>query len=165
MFQNTDGGTNTVVVKASDVIVRNNRFLANLGTLNLRSSNRTLVQNNLFDGSGHPGMGGVLIQGSGHWIVGNRFKGLSSPMNWYHYPIAMSAGAYEDLQDNQKDYARVKAVVIADNVFENAVRTPIAMGIYPNAQRGRTLNPIDVHVLGNAYSFTGEPERRDPDVR
>ena len=165
VFQNTDGGTNTVVIKASDVIVRNNRFLANLGTLNLRSSNRTLVQNNLFDGSDHPGMGGVLIQGSSHWIVGNRFKGLSSPRNWYHYPIAMSAGAYEDLDDNQKDYARVKAVVIADNVFENALRKPIVMGIYPRPERGRTLNPVDVHVLGNTYSFSGEPDRRDPDVR
>jgi hypothetical protein len=163
LFQHADGGTNTVVIKTSDVIVRDNRFVDNLGVLNLRSSNRTLVDGNLFDGSNRPGMGGVLVQGGSHWIVGNRFKNLSAPLNLYHYPVSMSAGAYEDLADEQKDYARAKRIVVADNVFENVVHPPIAMGVYPLPQRGRTMSPADIFVVGNDYSLSAG--RAAPDLQ
>jgi len=157
VFEYADGGTNTVDFKTSDVMVRRNRFYSNLGTLNLRSTNRVLIENNVFDGSERKGMGGVLIQGKGHWIAHNLFRNLTNPINDYHYPISMSAGLYEELADGQTDYARSKQIVIADNVFEHVGFPPIAMGVFPKPEVGRTLMPTDVLYANNVMSFAPGP--------
>ncbi len=153
VFEHADGGTNTVDFKTSDVLVRRNRFYSNLGTLNLRSTNRVLIENNVFDGSERTGMGGVLIQGKGHWIVHNLFRNLVDPINDYHYPLSMSAGLYEELADGQTDYARTRQVVIADNVFERVGFPAVAMGVFPKPEIGRTLMPTDVLFANNVMSF------------
>lgn len=152
VFEHAVGENETISIKASDVIVRNNFFRANRGTLNIRSANRALVENNIFDGTSQPSMGGVRIEGAGHWIVHNLFKNLVQPANWYYWPVAVHTATDEDLRDNAEDYARVKNVVIAGNRFEGDATPPIAMGIYPDPSRGRTLLPRDIFVLGNTFS-------------
>jgi len=163
VFEFADGGLNSVDFKTSDVIVRRNRFYSNLGTLNLRSANRVLVENNVFDGSERNGMGGILVRGKGHWIVHNLFRNLRSPVTENHYPISISAGAYEDLADGQVEYARAKQIVIADNVFEHVGFPAIGMGVLPDRSARRTLMPTDVLFADNVMSFApGSPVPANP---
>ena len=151
-FEHADGDE-TVSIKASDVLIRNNRFNANTGTLNLRSANRVLVENNIFDGTGHPGMGGVRIEGRGHWIVHNTFKNLVDPRNNFYMPIGIHTAALEDLADGMVDYARAKDIVITANNFEHVAYPPIVMGIYPKPQEGRILQPTSIFIIDNVFSF------------
>jgi poly(beta-D-mannuronate) lyase len=151
MFTHADGGINTVSIKESDVIIRGNSFQDNLGTLNLRSANRVLVQDNVFDGTARAGMGGVLVQGQGHWIIHNVFRNLRDPGNDYTQPLAISAGTHADLVDGQKDYAQARDIVIANNVFEHSGAQPIVLGIMARPGLGRTLPPLDIYILNNAF--------------
>ncbi|HWA89892.1 MAG TPA: chondroitinase-B domain-containing protein [Rhizomicrobium sp.] len=154
-FERDVGENETVAVKTSDVVIRDNTFRANVGTLNLRSANRVLVAHNVFDGAGQPGMGGVRIEGGRHWIVNNLFKGLVRPQNYYYWPIAIHVARDEELREGANDYARVKDVVIAGNRFEDDNAPPIAFGIYPDPARGRTLAPQNVYLLDNDFVRSG----------
>jgi poly(beta-D-mannuronate) lyase len=151
-FEHITGDNNTIAIKASDVIVRGNTFRANRCMLDIRSGNRALIEGNLFDGAGIPGMGGVLLSGKGHWVVHNTFRGLYGPANDYCAPVGASAGADEDLRDGAEDFARVKEAVIAGNRFENCAAPLVSLGIYPRPALGRTLLPKDVFVLGNSVT-------------
>ena len=155
VFEHATGENETISLKASDVVVRGNLFRANRGVLNLRSTNRVLVENNIFDGAGIDGMGGVRVEGAGHWIVHNLFKNLDHPSDYYYWPIAIHTASDEDLKDKAEDYARVKDLVIAGNRFENDLSPPIALGIYPDAAHGRVLLPKNVFLLGNSFSRPG----------
>lgn len=155
VFERATGENETISIKASDVVVRGNTFRANRGTLNLRSANRVLVENNVFDGTGAAGMGGVRIEGRGHWIVHNLFRRLVAPENYFYWPIAIHAASDEELRDGAEDYARVKDVVIAGNRFEHDNMPPIAFGIYADPARSRTLAPKNVFLIGNLFSGSG----------
>ncbi len=155
VFERATGENETISLKASDVIVRGNLFRANRGTLNLRSANRVLVENNIFDGAGTASMGGVRISGRGHWIVRNRFANLVKPMDDYYWPIAIHTAHDAELRDNAEDYAQARDVVIAGNRFDNDNLPPIIMGIYPDAAVGRTLMPKDIYLLGNRFAGPG----------
>lgn len=158
VFENVGGDVNAVVIKTSDVIVRRNRFTSGQGGLNIRSGNRTLIEGNLFDGTMSPGMAGVRVQGRAHWIVRNRFVGLRSPPNFYYRPIVMPAGAYEDLANNQEDYARPSDIVIGENVFDDVIQKPIVVDVYPDGSLGRALRAQNVHVVDNQFRLNPATE-------
>jgi hypothetical protein len=160
LFEYADGGTNTLSYKSSDIIIKDNYLHANLGSINLRSSNRALIINNVFDGvetvssSGniiHMGTGGVIVQGRDHWIYGNRFKFLIAPLNDFHMPVSASYAAYPELADGQVEYAQVRDLVVAHNTFEQSVEPPIALGTFPNTSRKRTTPPQDIYILQNHF--------------
>ncbi|MBV9863530.1 MAG: right-handed parallel beta-helix repeat-containing protein [Alphaproteobacteria bacterium] len=150
-FEYADGANETISLKASDVIVRRNRFHASQGTLNLRSANRVLIENNVFDGDGKDSMGGVRIEAKDHWVVHNLFKNLVRPMDDYYWPVALHTASEEELTDNYEDYARVKDVVIADNLFDGDAEPAIAIGIYPNPKQKRVLLPTNIFILDNVF--------------
>jgi poly(beta-D-mannuronate) lyase len=155
-FEKANGTNSLVSIKQSDVIIRGNTFRDYRGTLNLRSANRVLVEDNVFDGSAESGMGGVRMEGSGHWIVHNRFKNLVDPYNDYFAPVALHTAAQENLTNNMQDYARAKDIVIAGNRFDGVEFPAIYMGIFPRPKIGRTLNPDDVYILGNSFDAKGD---------
>ncbi len=152
IFRDNDGATALVDLKTSDIIVQDNKFLSNSGALDIREANRVLVDANLFDAGSRPGMGGVIVSSRDHWIVNNRFRGLSAPSDYYHWPVALTAGATEELGDKAQDYARAKNIVIAGNSFEKSASPPIALGIYPNAGLGRLLAPTNIVIINNTAS-------------
>lgn len=153
VFENATGCNETISLKASDLIVRNNRFVANRGTLNLRSANRVLIEGNLFDGSGIDSMGGVRIEGRGHWVVNNVFRRLVRPASPYYWPIAIHDGSQEELTDGYEDYAQVRDVVIAGNRFEQSSMPAIGLGVYPNAKR--PYHPVGVVIADNVFDGRG----------
>jgi len=157
-FEHIDGGTNTLAIKVSDIIIRDNRFTDNLGTIDLRATNRALVMNNTFDGTAKPGMGGIDVTGRGHWIVRNVFRNLLDPINDFHIPISMPASEDEELRDGSNRYARPRDVVIADNTFDNISRPAIALGVFPKGG-ARTLMPADIYLVDNTFRFAGQAAR------
>ncbi|MBV8889398.1 MAG: right-handed parallel beta-helix repeat-containing protein [Alphaproteobacteria bacterium] len=159
LFEYADGSNETLSIKASDVIIRKNRFHANIGTLNLRSSNRVLIENNVFDGDGQTSMGGVRIEAKDHWIVHNLFKNLIKPTGYDYWPIAIHTASEEELTDNYEDYARVKNVVIADNLFDHDEVPTIAVGIFPEPKQNRLLLPKNLYILDNTFHIAANDRR------
>jgi hypothetical protein len=151
-FEGDVGENETVSLKASDIVVRGNTFRANRGVLNLRSTNRVLVEDNTFDGTGVTSMGGVRIEGRGHWIVHNLFRHLVQPANNFYWPVSLLDASDENLRDGASDYARVQDIVIAGNRFEGDESPPILVGTFPDPARARTLLPRNVLVLDNTFS-------------
>jgi hypothetical protein len=150
VFEGSVGGTETVSIRVSDVIIQGNRFNNNQGPLSLRSGNRVLVLVNDFDGGS--GMGGIRVAGAGHWVAGNRVANLTNPANGFNWPVSLAMGNVDALTDVQGDaVGRVKNVVIAGNRFED-VEKGIAVGVaepvgnYP-------LAPQNIHILGNQFIF------------
>ncbi len=153
VFENCDGENEIITVKASDVVVRRNTFIACQGVLCLRSANRVLVEGNIFDGKGRPNTGGVRMQGSGHVIIENEFRNLGEPRNFYCWPISLMAASVENYGDNGdvQGYGRAKDILIARNRFDgNDAR--IAVGIYPRPEY--PLLPRNIQVKDNVFRTT-----------
>jgi poly(beta-D-mannuronate) lyase len=157
LFENGHGDNSTVTVKISDVIIRSNVFRRNLGTLNIRSGDRVVVANNVFDGTGIDSMGGVRMSGRAHIIAFNTFRGLQKPKNLYYAPLALHAATDENQRDNIEDYARAKQILILGNDFANVDRQSIRLGIFAKPAAGRSLPPKDVFVIGNRFGTPAAP--------
>jgi poly(beta-D-mannuronate) lyase len=156
-FERASGEIETVAVKISDVIFRKNVFRANYGMLSLRACNRVLLEDNLFDGSGLDGMGGVRVTGAGHWIAGNRLENLRKPAGSFLRPIVLQKGDVEDLEKDNPAYSRVKDAAIVGNVFlddDKGILIGAAGSTNP------TLSPKGVFVERNSFRF--HPDRYDP---
>jgi poly(beta-D-mannuronate) lyase len=149
-FENCDGENELITLKASDIVVRDNRFIASQGVLCLRTARRVLVQGNVFDGQGRADTGGVRIQGSGHVITGNTFRDLKQPENHYSWPISLMAADLEDygVSDALGGYGRAKDILISRNRFEHCDHR-IAAGIY--ARKEYPLLPRNIVVNDNVF--------------
>jgi arylsulfatase A-like enzyme len=130
-FERCDGENELITLKASDMVVRNNRFLASQGVLCLRTARRVLVQDNLFDGQGRENTGGVRIQGDDHVLVGNTFRDLRQPKDYYYWPVSLMAADLETYGDTDAlgGYGRAKNIFIVRNRFEGCEKR-LAVGIY-----------------------------------
>jgi poly(beta-D-mannuronate) lyase len=150
-FENCDGENEIITLKASDVVVRDNRFLGCQGMLCLRSASRVLVQGNIFDGQGRPDTGGVRLQGADHVIVSNVFRDLKQPRNYYSWPISLMAADLEIYGENGKveGYGRARDILIVRNRFENCDHR-IAAGIYPRKEY--PLLPRHIHAVENVFT-------------
>lgn len=150
-FENCDGENEIVSLKASDIIVRDNHFNGCQGVLSLRSSNRVLVQNNIFDGKGKENTGGITVEGADHVLIGNTFRNLVKQRNYYFWTIAMAAGSAENYGDNGDvaGYGRSKNILIALNRFEHCDGR-IAVGCYPRKEY--PLLPRNIMVRDNIFT-------------
>lgn len=155
-FEHDMGQGETVSIKACDVIVRRNKFIGNQGGFNLRSTDRCLVEQNLFDGEGQDDMGGVRISGANHWVIDNVLIHLIHPRNYYDFPISIHTASDPVIRDGQQQYGRVDNVVVAGNKFEFDNEPAIAMGIYPDPAKHCTLLPTNVHILDNLFMRTSK---------
>lgn len=153
VFENCDGENEIITLKASDVFVRGNTFAGCQGVLCLRSANRVFVEGNVFDGRGRAGTGGVRLQGADHVVVGNVFRDLKTPPNYYCWPVSLMAASAENYGDGEDlgGYGRAKRIVIAGNRFERC-DARIAAGIYPRP--AYPLLPREIHVYDNVFVGT-----------
>jgi poly(beta-D-mannuronate) lyase len=153
VFEKCDGETEIVTLKASDVVVRGNKFLGCQGALVLRHGDRVQVLDNVFDGQHRPNTGGVRVCGADHIITGNTFRDLAQPKDYYTWTISLMAASAENVADDMEGYGRVKNVLIANNRFEHCEKR-IAAGIYPRPQY--PLLPQNITVRDNV--FTGNKD-------
>jgi poly(beta-D-mannuronate) lyase len=154
-FERCDGENELITLKASDIVVRGNRFLACQGVLCLRTARRVLVQNNIFDGQGRENTGGVRLQGDGHVVVGNTFRDLKKPRDYYTWPISLMAADLETYgeTDQLSGYGRTHDILITRNRFEHYDKR-IAAGIY--ASKTYPLLPKNIVVRENVFAGMGE---------
>jgi len=154
-FERCDGENELITLKASDIVVRANRFIASQGVLCLRTARRVLVQDNVFDGQGRENTGGVRLQGDGHVLLGNTFRDLKKPKDYYTWPISLMAADVETYGETDQlgGYGRADDILITRNRFEHCDKR-IAAGIY--AQKGYPLLPRNIVVRENACVGMGE---------
>ena len=154
-FERCDGENELITLKASDIVVRENRFIANQGVLCLRTARRVLLQGNLFDGQGRENTGGVRLQGDGHVLIGNTFRDLKKPANYYSWPISLMAADLETYGETDQlgGYGRTRDILITRNRFEHCDKR-IAVGIY--ASKTYPLLPKNIVVRENVLVGMGE---------
>lgn len=154
-FERCDGENELFTLKASDIVVRGNRFLASQGVLCLRTARRVLVQDNLFDGQGRENTGGIRLQGDGHIVTGNTFRDLKKPNDYYAWPISLMAADVETYGETEAlgGYGRAKSILITRNRFERCEKR-IAAGIY--ARKEYSLLPKNIVVSRNVFAGMGE---------
>lgn len=150
VFEHCDGENELVTLKASDIVVRGNRFLGSQGVLCLRTARRVLVQGNVFDGQGRENTGGVRLQGDGHILIGNTFRDLAKPADYYAWPISLMAADVETFGETDElgGYGRAKNILIIRNRFERCEKR-IAAGIYSRPEY--PLLPENVRVQDNVF--------------
>lgn len=154
-FERCDGENELITLKASDIVVRKNRFIASQGVLCLRTARRVLVQDNLFDGQGRENTGGVRLQGDGHIVIGNTFRDLKKPKDYYAWPISLMAADLETYGETDQlgGYGRSRDILITRNRFEHCEKR-IAAGIY--ARKEYSLLPKNIVVRENVFAGTSE---------
>lgn len=152
-FERCDGENELITLKASDIVVRGNRFIASQGVLCLRTARRVLVQDNVFDGQGRENTGGVRLQGDGHVLIGNTFRNLKKPKDYYSWPISLMAADLESYgeTDQLSGYGRTHDILITRNRFEHCDKR-IAAGIY--ASKTYPLLPKNIVVRENVFTGT-----------
>lgn len=153
VFEHCDGENELITLKASDVVVRDNKFLGCQSVLCIREGDRVLVQGNVFDGQDRPNTGGVRLQGADHVISGNVFRRLKKPRDFYSHTISLMAASAEKSGDDV-GYARARNILITKNRFKGN-DTRIAVGIYPRKEYA--LLPRDVRVTDNVFVGGGKP--------
>jgi hypothetical protein len=154
-FERCDGENELITLKASDIVVRKNRFIASQGVLCLRTARRVLVQDNLFDGRGRENTGGVRLQGDGHVLIGNTFRDLKRPKDYYAWPISLMAADVETYGETDAlgGYGRSHDILITRNRFEHCEKR-IAAGIY--ARKEYPLLPKNIVVRENVFAGMGD---------
>ena len=150
-FERCDGENELITLKASDIVMRRNRFIASQGVLCLRTARRVLVQDNLFDGQGRENTGGVRLQGDGHALIGNIFRNLKKPKDYYAWPISLMAADVETYGETEalSGYGRTHDILITRNRFEHCEKR-IAAGIY--ASKTYPLLPKNIVVRENVFA-------------
>jgi poly(beta-D-mannuronate) lyase len=154
-FERCDGENELITLKASDIVVRGNRFIASQGVLCLRTARRVLVQDNLFDGQGRENTGGVRVQGDGHVLIGNTFRDLKKPKDYYAWPISLMAADLETYGETDQlgGYGRARDILIIRNRIEHCDKR-IAAGIY--ASKEYPLLPRNIVVHENVFAGMGD---------
>jgi poly(beta-D-mannuronate) lyase len=154
-FERCDGENELISLKASDIVVSGNRFIASQGVLCLRTARRVLVQDNIFDGQGCENTGGIRLQGDGHVLIGNTFRDLKKPKDYYAWPISLMASDVETYgeTDQLSGYGRTHDILITRNRFEHCDKR-IAAGIY--ASKTYPLLPKNIVVRENVFAGTVE---------
>jgi hypothetical protein len=154
-FERCDGENELITLKASDIVVRGNRFIASHGVLCLRTARRVLVQDNVFDGRGRENTGGLRLQGDGHVLIGNIFRNLKKPKDYYSWPISLMAADLETYgeTDQLSGYGRTHNILITRNRFEHCDKR-VAVGIY--ARKEYPLLPKNIVVRENGFAGMGD---------
>jgi poly(beta-D-mannuronate) lyase len=135
-------------LKASDIFVRGNTFKECQGSLNLRTAARVLLEDNVFDGNNKPNTGGIRIEGQGHVVIGNVFRNLRKPKNYYSWTLSLMAADVEEAGDTPDGYGRARNILISGNRFENN-DSRIAVGTYPRP--AYPLLPENIVVRDNTF--------------
>lgn len=184
LFEDCSSHVELVSIKASDIFLRANRFVRCLGGVNIRTGDRALIQDNVFDGENRPDTGGLRVAGRDHVIVGNTFTRLrpaaggqmwpppKPPTPYLTWTIALVAADYEYSGATDAAYGQIRDTLISHNRFEgNAAR--IALGSPTPSLSTTQLMPHNVRIEHNTFSGDGKgnvlydytaPELASPDA-
>ena len=167
LFEDCASNVEIISIKASDVFLRNNRFIRCPGAVNIRMGDRALVQDNVFDGENQPGTGGLRVAGRDHVIIGNTFKNLQPaefsqmwpppkpPTRYLAWTFALVAADFEDSGVTDVAYGRVNHVLISHNRFEHNTGR-IALGSPTPSLTQTLLLPRNVRIEHNTFAGDGK---------
>lgn len=133
-FDRCSGEVEIVSNKSGGNVFRGNTFYASRGTLTLRHGNGTLVENNLFDGTGAPYTGGVRVINGDQTIRNNYFRGLTG--NRFSGALVVMNGVPNSPINR---YHQVDGAIIEDNIFENVAAIELGEG----SDAERTAVPVN----------------------
>lgn len=149
-FEGAQAVGQAVSINASDVILRDNAFRGNLGTVGAMAGNRVLVESNSFDRADSAAMGGVRLYGSDHWVVGNRMVKLTpSSLGYSVWPVVLGMADKETAGDSG-NYPRAKKIVVGRNHFEDSEKGIVIGAFKSNTQ---ALAPDGIVVAENEFLF------------
>jgi len=133
-FDRCSGEVEIVSSKSGGNVFRSNTFYASRGTLTLRHGNGTLVENNLFDGTGAPYTGGVRVINGDQTIRNNYFKGLTG--NRFSGALVVMNGVPNSPINR---YHQVDNAVIENNIFDKVAAIELGEG----SDAERTAVPVN----------------------
>jgi len=134
LFEKCDGEAECISNKSCGNVYRFNTFKGVSGTLTLRHGNRCIVENNVFDGAGAKGAGGVRVIGEHHIVTGNHFENLTGDDGRSALSIMLG------IPDSPANgYFQVKHAEIRGNRFVNCEHN-ILIGI--SGDKKATLPPV-----------------------
>ena len=167
LFEDCASHVELVSIKASDVFLRNNRFIRCPGAVTIRMGDRVLIQNNLFDGEDRPATGGLRVAGRDHVIIGNTFRHLrptefsqmlpspKPPTRYLAWTLSLVAADFEHSGATDSAYGRVCDTLISHNRFEHNTGR-IALGTPTPSLSHVALPPHNVRIEHNVFSGYGE---------
>jgi hypothetical protein len=162
LFEDCASHVELVSIKASDVFMRNNRFVRCPGAVTIRMGDRALIQDNVFDGEGRDGTGGVRLAGRDHAIIGNTFARLrphaasqmrpppNPPTPYLAWVLGVVAGDYEISGFTTNAYGRATNILISHNRFAQCTGR-IAMGSPTPSLSPTQLLPRNVRIEHNTF--------------
>ncbi|MCE2694709.1 MAG: polysaccharide lyase 6 family protein [Verrucomicrobiaceae bacterium] len=142
LFEKCDGEAECISNKSCGNFYRFNTFKGVSGTLTLRHGNRCIVENNVFDGAGAKGAGGVRVIGEHHIVTGNHFENLTGDDGRSALSIMLG------IPDSPANgYFQAKHAEIRGNRFINCEHN-ILIGMSGNKKA--TLPPVETYISDNS---------------
>ena len=141
LFEKCDGEAECISNKSCGNIYRFNTFKGVSGTLTLRHGNRCIVSDNLFDGAGAKGAGGVRVIGEYHIVIDNCFENLTGDDE--RSALCIMLGIPDSPANG---YFQVKHAEIRGNSFINCEHN-ILIGM--SGDRKATLPPVEMFISDN----------------
>jgi poly(beta-D-mannuronate) lyase len=142
LFEKCDGEAECISNKSCGNFYRFNTFKGVSGTLTLRHGNRCIVENNVFDGAGAKGAGGVRVIGEHHIVTGNHFENLTGDKE--RSALCIMLGIPDSPANG---YFQVKHAEIRGNRFINCEHN-ILIGMSGNKKA--TLPPVETYISDNS---------------
>jgi poly(beta-D-mannuronate) lyase len=142
LFEKCDGEAECISNKSCGNVYRFNTFKGVSGTLTLRHGNHCIVENNVFDGAGAKGAGGVRVIGEHHIVTGNHFENLTGDKE--RSALCIMLGIPDSPANG---YFQVKHAEIRGNRFVNCEHN-ILIGMSGNKKA--TLPPVETHISDNS---------------
>lgn len=141
LFEKCDGEAECISNKSCGNIYRFNTFKGVSGTLTLRHGNRCIVSDNLFDGAGAKGAGGVRVIGEYHIVIDNCFENLTGDDE--RSALCIMLGIPDSPANG---YFQVKHAEIRGNSFINCEHN-ILIGM--SGDKKATLPPVETFISDN----------------
>lgn len=149
LFEKCDGEAECISNKSCGNHYRFNTFKGVSGTLTLRHGNRCIVSDNVFDGAGAKGAGGVRVIGEHHIVADNHFENLTGDNE--RSALCIMLGIPDSPANG---YFQVKHAEITRNSFVNCAHN-ILIGM--SGDKKATLPPIETRISDN-YIDTSKGE-------
>ena len=147
LFEKCDGEAECISNKSCGNIYRSNTFISVSGTLTLRHGNDCQILNNVFQGRGAKGTGGIRIIGENHLVKGNHLDGLLGDEERSAICFMLGIPGSPD-----NGYFQVKGATLEENTILNCA-TPLVIGV--QGDKKASLAPVGVILWKNIVHAPG----------
>ena len=117
LFDNCDGDPEIVSIKSCDDTVRYNTFRSCMGSVSLRSTNRSTVQGNFIFGNKKDGTGGIRVYGMDHKIYNNYMQDLTGSI--YDAALTIMNGNIDSTSTSLVDHPQIVRAIYTNNTMIN----------------------------------------------